>query len=194
MTEQWLPVVGYEGLYEVSDLGRVRSVDRVVMRRGGIPVRRKGQVMTFTARAHHGDLKVTLSRGGKGKTWLVHRLVLTAFRGPCPPSLECLHGNGNSADNRLVNLRWGTRSENQEDSVRHGTHNCASRLRCPRKHPLKAPNLVKYSAEQGERNCLACMRGHADVRRAAESGRVLSLQEASDRHYEKIMARAARVA
>ncbi len=52
----------------------------------------------------------------------VHSLVLEAFRGPCPPKMECRHLNGNRVDNRLDNLTWGTPSENNYDRVRHGTH------------------------------------------------------------------------
>jgi hypothetical protein len=58
---------------------------------------------------------------GRGNSQCVHKLVLLAFVGPNPPKYECLHANGDPADNRLVNLRWGTRSENIQDAVRHGT-------------------------------------------------------------------------
>lgn len=172
--EAWRPVVGYEGLYDVSNVGRVRNAQRK-------------RLMKLAPRQHHGDLKVTLSNAGEASTLLVHRLVLAAFTGPCPPGLECLHGNGNPADNRVENLRWGSRPDNQRDSIRHGTHNCATKVRCRRKHPLFPPNLVRYSAAKGERNCLACMRGHADVNRAKAAGCELSLQEASDRHYALIL-------
>lgn len=66
---------------------------------------------------------VCLREGGKGKVvcCYVHRLVLEAFRGPCPEGLEALHGDGNTSNNHLQNLRWGTRLENREDSRRHGT-------------------------------------------------------------------------
>jgi hypothetical protein len=51
----------------------------------------------------------------------VHTLVLLAFVGPCPDGMECLHGDGDPANNALSNLRWGTHKENVEDAVRHGT-------------------------------------------------------------------------
>ncbi|MDE2095631.1 MAG: HNH endonuclease [Patescibacteria group bacterium] len=58
---------------------------------------------------------------GNKKYSLVHRLVLEAFIGPCPPGMECRHLNGNRSDNRLENLCWGTRIENVEDKRKHGT-------------------------------------------------------------------------
>jgi len=51
----------------------------------------------------------------------VHRLVLQAFVGPCPPEMECCHWDGNRRNNALDNLRWDTRSGNRTDSLRHGT-------------------------------------------------------------------------
>lgn len=110
-TENWLPVVGYEGIYEVSDLGRVRSVDRIDARGW----RRKGRVL----RQHfnHDYLKVSLC----GKSWQVHRLVIEAFRGAPGPGEECCHNNGDGRDNRLANLRWGTKQDNMRDRSLHGT-------------------------------------------------------------------------
>jgi len=56
------------------------------------------------------------------KNYLVHQLILETFVGPRPDGMECCHNNGIRTDNRLENLRWGTRSENQQDSIKHGTH------------------------------------------------------------------------
>lgn len=64
---------------------------------------------------------VTFWRRGKGFTRNVHRLVLETFVGPCPKGCETRHLNGNRTDNRLTNLRWGTRKENVADAIRHGT-------------------------------------------------------------------------
>ncbi len=114
-TERWLPVVGWEGWYSVSDRGRVRrdapasgtTVGRIL----------SGRPTPF------GHLLVELSRNDQGKGFLVHRLVLEAFVGPCSAGEECCHWNGRPGDNRLKNLRWGTSSENKSDMIRHGRSN-----------------------------------------------------------------------
>jgi hypothetical protein len=121
MQEVWKPVPGYEGLYEVSDQGRVRSLDRDVTqtsRRGALYTLRKKGKLLRPGRMPSGHLSVAL---GRGNSQCVHRLVLLAFVGPAPDKHECCHNNGNPADNRLENLRWGTRSENIKDAIRHGT-------------------------------------------------------------------------
>lgn len=58
---------------------------------------------------------------GKQVNRYVHRLVLEAFVGPCPPGMECCHENGITSDNRLTNIGWGTRKKNAADRIRHGT-------------------------------------------------------------------------
>lgn len=121
--EKWLPVVGYEGSYEVSDAGRVRSLDRIERHTKRIPrhvtvVRRlKGRLLRPGMK---GDGHVTVCLGRKSGSLQVHFLVLTAFVGPCPDGMECLHGNGIPDDNRLTNLSWGTRTQNLLDAVEHG--------------------------------------------------------------------------
>lgn len=72
---------------------------------------------------------VNLYRDNRPHLELVHRLVLEAFVGPCPPGLECRHLNGNPTDNRLENLAWGTHTENMADRTRHGTDNRGTRSR-----------------------------------------------------------------
>lgn len=79
-----------------------------------------------------GYLRVVLC-DGKMHTQKVHRLVLEAHVGPCSDGMQCRHLNGNPADNRLKNLKWGTQSENQQDSVQHGTHNTVGKF--GEKHP-----------------------------------------------------------
>lgn len=124
--EQWRPVVGFEGYYEVSDQGRVRSLDRVVVEKGGMRRMRPGRIMKPVARAT-GHLCINLMVKGKIQCFRVHRLVLEAFGGPCPEGMECRHLNGNPQDNRPENLAWGTRRENQHDRWTHGTHNRGER-------------------------------------------------------------------
>lgn len=71
--------------------------------------------------ASRGYLIVCLQHNNKRHTKRVHRLVLEAFVGPCPKWMECRHLDGNPANNLLSNLKWGTKKENGEDTVRHGT-------------------------------------------------------------------------
>lgn len=109
--EQWKPVVGFEGLYEVSDHGRVRSFRRCGSSGGAVAVRE----------THRGHLRVDLCKNGKKSVKRVHRLVLEAFSGPCPNKMECRHLNGVPDDNRPENLKWGTHAENRQDMIDHGT-------------------------------------------------------------------------
>lgn len=98
----------------------------------------------------------------------VHRLVLEAFVGPCPPGKQCRHLNGDKADNKLTNLAWGTPSENNYDRVRHGTHPHTKRTLCPKGHPLDG---VKYNADGSvkQRRCMTCNREWGRKRRARKT-------------------------
>jgi hypothetical protein len=68
-----------------------------------------------------GYAQVSIRRGGRATTFSVHTLVLTTFAGPCPQGCEARHLDGTRLNNRLSNLRWGTRQENEADKVVHGT-------------------------------------------------------------------------
>lgn len=120
MQEEWRDIPGYAGSYQVSDQGRVRSVDRTVWRqfncgRPPAAIKYKGKVLRARPK-QTGHAVVNL---GAGSCTTVHRLVLLAFVGPPPAGHECLHINGVPSDNRLENLRWGTRLENKADERYH---------------------------------------------------------------------------
>jgi hypothetical protein len=99
MEERWLPIVGYEGKYEVSDLGRVKSFVRC----------KDGKIMN-PSKDKDGYLGIKLSKD-KVVKYRVHRLILQTFQ-PTEEDLVCDHINHIVDDNRLVNLRWATISQN----------------------------------------------------------------------------------
>lgn len=118
--ETWKDIPGYEGRYQVSDEGRVRSLDRPirVVCHGVEAVRiAKGKLLR-PGRNKSGHVTVAI---GKGNSRQVHQLVLEAFVSPRPAGCEVLHLNHNPADNRLENLRYGTRSENLRMDYAAGT-------------------------------------------------------------------------
>src|ERR1051326_8641933 len=87
--EAWLGVPSYEGYYEVSSFGRVKSLARSVPMRDGRTYRVREKVLKLSNNGHY--LHAVLSRGGAEETLLVHRLVLETFAGPCPEGMECCH-------------------------------------------------------------------------------------------------------
>lgn len=113
MSEIWKPVVGYEGFYEVSNLGRVRSLDRYLPNRWGNGEKLvKGRILTQKTEKKGGYLRVHLRVAPLSKEFLVHRLVAEAFI-PNPDNLPQIdHINTNRTDNKVENLRWCTAKEN----------------------------------------------------------------------------------
>lgn len=121
MIEEWRPVVGYEALYSVSCLGRVRSEPRIAKHCSGAPSRRPGKLLKLLPDSRS-YFQVGLSRDGKVKICKVAHLVAAAFIGPRPSGLEVCHGDGDSANNSTSNLRYDTPKSNAADRRRHGTH------------------------------------------------------------------------
>jgi hypothetical protein len=150
--EQWLAVVGWDGFYEVSNLGRVRSLDRIIPvpnRWGRISQKpHRGRVVRISRVQGAQYQKIVLWRSGKQSTKLVHRLVLEAFVGPCPEGMEGCHGPGGQTDNRLVNLSWDTRAKNNgADKCRDGRCGCGGRR--------PAARLTEAAAKEIRRRLLA---------------------------------------
>jgi hypothetical protein len=119
--ERWLPVVGFEGLYEVSSLGLVRSLPRVVPHRTGGRLALPGRILTGSRRATRMYPMVNLWRDNRQHARYVHALVLEAFVGPRPHGCDACHFDGCVTNNRADNLRWDTRKANMADAMRHGT-------------------------------------------------------------------------
>jgi len=135
VTEHWLPIPGWEGLYEVSDAGKIRSVDRIVANGANTTRFIRGRILALTCR--DGYMTATLKRQKRQQRIYVNRVMLLAFK-PRADSSELLacHDNGNRADNRLANLRWDDHSGNAADTALHGTRLVGER------HPNAKLNLA----------------------------------------------------
>jgi hypothetical protein len=119
MTEIWKAIPRFDNLIEASNLGRIRTVDRVVQSRGGTRTV-KGRLLKFR-RHPWGYFWCEFMVGGKRYWQFVHRLVAEAFYGPCPVGYYVLHGDNNPANSKVENLRYGTPTENSADKLLHGT-------------------------------------------------------------------------
>jgi hypothetical protein len=160
MTEKWKPVAGYEGRYEVSTEGAVWSLIR--------------QRLMTPVLLRNGYLAVGLRlSGNRRRTHTVHTLVAQTFLPTRPTSRhEVCHFDGDKLNNSVANLRWGTRSENMHDSVRHGTHPMSRKTHCKRGHEFTLENTQPTGPTgSGYRRCRTCQR---DAQRAYDSRKRIS--------------------
>ena len=155
--EVWQAAPGFEGLYEVSDGGRVRSLARP--RRNYVYLLRP----TSVADGYH---QVSLWRDGKSHRFRVHALVMESFVGPLPSGMLVRHLDGDPAHNCRLNLTYGTPSQNSDDSVRHGTHVNARKTHCPQGHPYDELNTAR---NHKSRLCRECIKAGQRKRRALEA-------------------------
>lgn len=136
--EVWRDVVGYEGVYQVSNFGRVK---RIRSSSGAI----SGRILKQGVN-RRGVRNVSLSHESKPKTKTVHRLVALAFLGDPPTERHVVaHNDGNPSNNRLTNLRWATHAENNFDQVEHGTQKGKNR---GRKSALTDEQIIAIRADK----------------------------------------------
>jgi hypothetical protein len=143
MMEQWKDIVGYEGFYQVSDKGRVRSVDRVVTQQGrgkAFAGQRKGRILKQRAQ-NGGYMLVWLSKQDKKKKAVtVHRLVAQAFIDNPNNYGFVNHKDGHKNNNTVQNLEWCTKSQNTKHAYQNNL--------------MKAHNMVSIKCfETGEKFC-----------------------------------------
>lgn len=121
--EQWKPIPGYEGLYDVSDMGRVRSLRMRLYHHDSL--RKVPLILSPGLRMGYPFVRLhDTAREEKPKSFSVHRLVCEAFHGPCPDGHQCAHLNGDRNDPRAENLSWVLPAENQSHRLIHGTDSC----------------------------------------------------------------------
>lgn len=185
MNEVWKPIRGFEGVYEVSNTGKVRSLDRVITSKTGWNAFKKGVDLKPLDNGH-GYKTVTLWKNGRMTQRYIHRLVAQEFIGPSPSELhQVAHWDGVRGNNRVENLRWSTSMENAQDKKRHGTSGIGLyKEECKRGHRMTSENLVQYGGT-GQGSCRACilMHNYLSCRgEVAESER----QSVSDDYYNQI--------
>lgn len=176
LAEEWRAVVGWEGSYEVSSWGRVRSVNRVVMAKNGYARALSGRIRVFH-RSPGGYPAVGFRAAGVGRTMLVHRLVAFAFIPNPNDYLEVNHLDGDKYNARVENLEWCTRIQNNDHAwatglsklnptppcgeVIHTSKLTADQIVSIRAERLAGASLKEIAKKYGVRNtniCAICLR------------------------------------
>jgi hypothetical protein len=146
---EWRSVPGFEGYYEVSSIGGARRADN------------RRQLKPW--KAANGYLRYAFYVDGIRHSVQANRIVCLAWHGAPTDGMEACHNNGIKDDNRPDNLRWGTSSENKQDTVRHGRNRNSRKTHCPKGHEY-SPENTRYVRETN-RICRTC----ENVRRKSSS-------------------------
>ena len=141
MTEIWKPIKGYDGLYEVSNYGSIRSVDRITC--NGKKLKSK----VFSTKAKENYITCRLSKNGKVKSFRIHVLVAETFI-PNPENKPCVnHIDGNKQNNRVENLEWVSYSENMKHAYKKGLVKNINRK-------LTKEDIDYIVTQKGKKSCL----------------------------------------
>jgi hypothetical protein len=161
--EEWIPVPETAGRYDVSSLGRVRSNGWNTVTSDGRNRRVPARILSAKPSHDGGYVMVNLRMPtGEIRHVHVHTLVLVAFVGPRPAGLYGCHNNGNSSDNRVVNLRWDTPRSNSLDKSIHGTDHNVRKTECGScGSPYDDKNTLVFGPTNKWRRCKSCMRRYA---------------------------------
>ena len=125
--EQWRDVIGFEGLYQVSDFGNIKNAKTGLIKK-----------LNFNKRLNRPQ--ICLSKFDKTTTYYPHKLVMEAFVSKRPERMECCHADGDPWNNALTNLRWDNRANNSQDKFKHGTQKMGE------KHPMSKLTVEKVLA------------------------------------------------
>lgn len=162
MTE-WRDIPGYEGHYQVSDDGQVKSLARTYVTRGGVTKPIRERILRAAVPPRDPYPRVVLrDPAGHARTRKIHQLVASAFHGPSPfVSAHVCHNDGDSTNNHPDNLRWDTCSENGRDTVRHGRNYNSKKTHCSVGHEYTPENTIWRKPARGRRGdgfriCRAC--------------------------------------
>ena len=118
--EEWKDIEGYEGYYQISSHGRVRSVNRYVRHPSGKQAQKRGRI--FRNGWKNKSLIAGLTKEGKSRGFLIYRLVAKAFIPNPDNKPEVNHIDGNRMNNHISNLEWSTRSENEKHAYDTGLY------------------------------------------------------------------------
>lgn len=182
---EWHDIPGYDGQYQITTDGRIRSGDKRVRCAPGATRVVRGRELSVMQRSDGYKFVSLTGKDGVLSRQYLHRLLLLTFCGCPPDGYYGCHNDGNPANNSLSNLRWDSPSGNNQDTVRHGTHINASKDRCPRGHLLAGENVTKWGLARGVRKCKSCHRASAFMR--SNQLPAEDMQKVSDSYYEKIM-------
>lgn len=144
MEEKWNNVLGFENYYQVSNFGRVKSLERKIKDNIGRMQTIKEKILKPGPSNKYDHLYVILCKNRKRVMRYIHRLVLEAFDRPCPKGLECRHLDGDSQNNHISNLKWGTHKENMQDRIVHNTSNRGEKSGVSKLNNLQVRIIKKY--------------------------------------------------
>lgn len=175
--EIWKDIPEFEGLYQASNLGRIKSLDRY-----DSIGRFRPSTIRVLFEQNSGYLSLVLNKNGIKYPKTVHKMVYEAFNGVVNDSnLDVAHEDGNKYNCSISNLKLKTKSENSQDKRKHGTQNYQWKTHCDFGHVFEDWNLINF--KKNIRKCLACSR----ARSWARSHEVKNVADLADLCYKHKM-------